>query len=757
MSADEPSQPPAKAPEAPSAAPPSEPPRAPSTAVSRLPPALLAAGRLLLPYLPALSVSVALGHLATGAILERAGHPAMPLDDSFIHLVYARSLSLGRGFEYVAGEGTSTGATSFLWPILLAPFSWWHRGGDPLAVIRGAWWLGTLLHAATAVETGRVARALAGRAAGFAAQAMCLAFGAFAWFAWSGMETLLFAWLLVRSARVAAAALEPSPLSTPPLGGLVGGRPSKLALVDVALTGAACALSRPEGALGAALALGALGFAGLRALRAKDSAGLRAAALLALVPVGAALLVPVSNVLATGHATSSTTMVKWLPASPHHSRDTLTSAVYANARMLLVDLLDGSDHTAIFLPKGFRWALLLGVAFLPSAAGRGRAPLHAVAIAAVALGSLAPATYMSFLWNRVRYVWPFATAYFVLIACAAAELGRLGAWAYARAGELVGAKVDAARPAAIVPGVLGGLVAGALAGKLDWAVRDLAQSAHAIDRQQVALGEWAREHLPPTARIGVNDTGAIAYLSGRPTFDVVGLTTEGEAPYWVSGSGARFEHYERLPRERLPTHFFVYPHWMAMPAVLGEVLHSATVTDQSILGGQTMTAYEARWDLLGSGARPLLAGPEVPVHDELDVADRDSERAHGVSPQYLWDAYCKTVTLSPLDVVEGTPPLAWGGLDTIAEGGRAERTVDAFRAKVPAEGGRLVLRVGAEAPVTLEVADEAVLGRVELGEAGFTERVVDLPARSGSERWLTVRRVEGAPTFTSYHYWVLPR
>ena len=97
-----------------------------------------------------------------------------------------------------------------------------------------------------------------------------------------------------------------------------------------------------------------------------------------------------------------------------------------------------------------------------------------------------------------------------------------------------------------------------------------------------------RRHARANARIGVNDTGAIGYLGHRKTFDVVGLTTPEEARYWVAGAGSRFEHYEKLYRsspDRFPTHFIVYPHWMACDAVLGDELHDETVTDQTILGG----------------------------------------------------------------------------------------------------------------------------------------------------------------------------
>src|SRR5687767_12530087 len=75
-----------------------------------------------LPYAPALAASGALGALCVRAVLEQAGRPAVPLDDAFIHMQYARRLAEGGFFSFVAGDGYSTGATSLLWPVLLAPF-----------------------------------------------------------------------------------------------------------------------------------------------------------------------------------------------------------------------------------------------------------------------------------------------------------------------------------------------------------------------------------------------------------------------------------------------------------------------------------------------------------------------------------------------------------------------------------------------------------------------------------------------------------
>jgi hypothetical protein len=353
---------------------------------------------------------------------------------------------------------------------------------------------------------------------------------------------------------------------------------------------------------------------------------------------------------------------------------------------------------------------------------------------------------LSFLWNRVRYIWPFAGAWFVLLACFAREAGDLA---------------QRARPRlTFVTPLLVGALAGALSVRLPWAIHDLAQSAHAIARQQVALGRWSAEHLPLDARIGVNDTGAIAYLSGRRTFDVVGLTTEGEARYWVAGAGSRYEHYETLPMDRRPTHFIVYPHWMACPPVLGKELMSATVVDQSILGGPTMVAYEARYDTLGSGTLPSDPPPGLALVDEVDVSDLASEKAHDYDTRGASDQDNQVMMLGEEADLQGEVKRP-----IVSDGGRLNRSSDRFTARLPADRPvRMVMRVGADAPVELAVAlGDRDVATVTVPPGDWVERAVDLPATGGptaikvhiGERLGAAQ--DNDPRFYAFHYWFYAR
>jgi hypothetical protein len=285
--------------------------------------------------------------------------------------------------------------------------------------------------------------------------------------------------------------------------------------------------------------------------------------------------------------------------------------------------------------------------------------------------------------------------------------------------------------------LLVGGFAGALIGYLPFSLDDLAASAAAIQNQQVSLGKWAGKVLPPSARIGVNDTGAIAYFSGLPTFDIVGLTTPFEARYWTSGPGSRFEHYERLGRARLPTHFIVYPEWFALPELLGKELTERYVPGATILGGEQMLAHVADYSGLGSGEAPATAsGLEQPVLDLLDVADLESEAEHGYQ---LFDATQRENVLVKFQ--------------ERLDGARSGRSTDAFSLWL-APRGVLVLRLASERDQILDVRIGARALSVALPASAWHEARLELPSELARGRHAIRISVRGG-FFTSLHYFSL--
>jgi len=673
-------------------------------------------------FLPVALATAALAAYTMRAIIARCGHPAVPLDDAFIHFQYAKRLASGHFFSYVEGEGYSSGATSLLWPLLLAPL---HAAGlDDLSIIWGAWVLGFLSLGALAVETYRLALPLVGRGASVGAAAMVPCFGGYVFGAASGMEVVPLALVLAFSLRQCIEWGE-----IPREERTFRRRTRLLALAFVA------PLLRPEGSLVSIMVFATLlAFAPREhdpATRSRDL--LRHGA--APIALAGAFVVPLLHLALTGNVSSSTTIVKWLPGNPYYGHGAaLVASVRDNLRIFFDTIIDGREWSAVYIPAGARPFGVAALLAIPVAGRLRDRPLRAGLVLLMALGMLVPCTYLTFLWNRLRYLWPFAFAWFIGLSC----LARCVADAVA---------VFVPRFGLAAP-VLSGIFAGAFASHLGWTLDDLASSASAIDRQQVTLGRWAKTALDPGSRIGVNDTGAITYFSDLRTFDVVGLTTPGEARYWVAGAGSRFEHYERLARsspELLPTHFIVYPHWLGCDAILGEELYRATVLDQTILGGATMLAYTARYDALGSGESPRHA-PGSALADVLDVADLESEAEH---------AYELGPTRETDNVALGYEHDG----EQIADGARVRRSFDRFVMRGrPGSLYRLAARfvAGHSGDLEVRIGDEPV-ATLKLTPDGWTEASLDIPdALADGTIRVSIVESSGAG-FGSAHYWLYER
>jgi hypothetical protein len=659
------------------------------------------------PFAPLVLATALLARAVIRAIYAKVGHPGASLDDAYIHFQYARAIAEGHPLRFQAGEPISTGATSFVWPAILAlPYALGVRGESILWV---TWILSFVALGALAYEVYALTLPLAGRGAAIGAAAMTLAFGGLAWGAASGMEVVPFAWVLAHAVRRASEWHEdPARRTTRELRILV-------ALAVIA------PFVRPEGVVASLV----LGIAVAIHPRRPGMRG-RAEALLFVVAMAAPNLVLLAL---TGHTTSSTAQVKLLVGNPYY---VLPDAAIANARLLVGTILDGEVWSAEFLPKGGAPFACAGLAALVWRGQASRRIFRATAVLVLALAMFVPCIYVTFLWNRLRYLWPFAPAWFIGLACLARAIG-----------ALVG-RIDPRGGVAATTLVAGGF-AGTLAVRLDWVIEDIAQSASGIDRQQAALGRWADANLPQTARIGVNDTGAVAYFGNRLTFDIVGLTTPSEAKYWVAGAGSRLEHYERLKGSSaasLPTHFIVYPEWMACDPVLGHILHEAVVTDASILGGQTMRVYEARWDKLGSGELPWTKTGRV--LDTVDVADLESEAEHAYELLGAHD--------NEQAAVEGNAPDG----TIVIDGGRTHRIRDRFLVTLPAGQpahglGRVKVEVGLSLHVLVERREVPVTQ--SLAAEAWTEVAFDVPADLASDHTHIEVIADGA-AFTSFHWWV---
>jgi hypothetical protein len=646
---------------------------------------------------PYLLVTAGLAWLSIREVLRRAGGPALPLDDSYIHFQFARAFARGAPFRYAPGAAPVAGATSLLWPLLLAiPQA---LGVSGLGLIWWAWGLAWLSLAGLAYDTARVAERITSEGIAALCGALVLAFSANAWFASSGMEVIPLAWCLLRAARRSAEWLE-------------GERSQLNELFALAWLGP---LLRPEGCLASVFVASAFALgAGTRRVPR------------ALAALCAVLAPPGIYLIFTGQAAQTTAIVKWLPLNPYLDAGQVLGTIFDNVRLFFSTLIDGQIWSAVFVPAHSRILACCALPALLYASSARGVSARGWLLVLLGLGMLIPTTYDSFLWNRLRYLWPFSAPWLIGLGALCDQLGELAARVERRLGWL-----RYALAAALV---------GVLASKYPFTFWDLGESSAAISEQHVALGLWAKRALPSDARIGVNDTGAIAYFSERPVFDIVGLTTAGEARYWVAGTGSRFEHYERLQRSALPTHFIVYPAWLGLDQLLGDCSEERTV-HATILGGTTMLACSADYRTLGSGERP--SAPELAAReplDVLDVADLESEAAHGY-------------VLRP--ATQGDDVVAVVG--ERSDGERKHRDHDSFTLRV-APGARLVARLGASEPVRVDVrVAGAPLVSWSLTVGDFQERSATLPASTVASPSAVEVSAEPGKHFAAAHYWIYPK
>ncbi len=155
-------------------------------------------GRMLAAWRPALVILAVLAAAAWGTAMERrVTSPGFPLDDTWIHLQFARNVAEGEGFSFNPGV-SSSGSSAPLWTLVLAlPLT---LGVGPIASAKV---LGIILVAVTALSASELARRLSGSPwAGLLAGMAVAITPRMAWAGQSGMEAPLYT-ALVTLAMVA--------------------------------------------------------------------------------------------------------------------------------------------------------------------------------------------------------------------------------------------------------------------------------------------------------------------------------------------------------------------------------------------------------------------------------------------------------------------------------------------------------------------------------------------------------------------------
>ena len=532
-------------------------------------------------------------------LFYNGGVLSAPLDDVFIHLQYARQIGEGRWFSYNNGDPVSTGASSFLYVLILGVARF--VGFDGNALLGFAMFLGVALLVVTAVLGRELGRRLCGEGAGTWAGILIATNGIFLWGATGGMEISLLAALFMGT--LAAFAHE---LST-----------RRFILTPV--LGALTALTRMEGLIFAGVIVAVILVTLLLDLRKRllSPVGFLKAAPLAMLPVFAGALLLLFYRLVTGTSSANGMLAKSLLYEPVFYPTEFVQKSISNLTKASLQILMGFGNGNFLFPGALLFCVI-GLVYLAFRDARSRAFAVAAGVA-LALSVSSIATLSTWDWNNYRYFLPFFPPILVF--------------------AVIGFYALRSRELPWLPVALAGFaLLFSLLSLPKWAIV-MGGNSSQIQEQQVSIGHWIKGNLPPGARVGINDAGAVRYYGGHPTVDLIGLTTNGLALPTRNGMGSLYEALEKMPENKRPDYFSVYPSWLSglQPSgVFGREVRRFSLSSRpnlpSIVGGNLVVIYKANWRLANSGENPVETKGRI--KDSLDVAELKSEAEHGYEMKF---------------------------------------------------------------------------------------------------------------------------
>jgi len=505
--------------------------------------------------------------LYLGMVSWLGGSQGFPLDDAWIHQTYARNLAQDGRWSYESGHA-SAGSTSPLWTLAIT-------AGYILGVDYRLWTfvMGASTLALTAWLAWRVTIRLFGLSppVGLLAALFCVLEWHLVWAAFSGMETLLFAALVLLCVDryLAFEEQERSRLaSVASSGGILeeSGKPRWLSGLWMGLCGSLLVLTRPEGLL----LLGLIGVCFLWE-RWRGKAVSRGAGSWALIAVLACLVLLALYVL-FNFKTSGFIFPTTFYAKQAEYRSMIESlSLLARFGTLLLAVWVGPQ---ILLVPGF----LFSVGFSIKRQRPEMVLLWAWWLCSIGIYAFRlPVTY-----QHGRYLIPTIPVFVVL--------GVWGTWRVVRSagGSMVTRVVTRAWMVALVALLL-----------IFWFIgaRAYARDVGFIYGEMGTIAHWLRENVSPQSRLAVHDIGMVGYRLERPFIDLAGLVTPEVIPF--------IDDEERLldfMESEQVDYVVVFPDWSDVyrrvvrdPRLV--LVYSTHYTWTLSAGQENLSVYRADWSL----------------------------------------------------------------------------------------------------------------------------------------------------------------
>ncbi len=534
-------------------------------------------GPLRLPAMPLLlalaAVLGAVPWIAEAYLLD--GSRGFPLDDSWIHLAFARNLAAGGGLSINPGELVA-GTTGPLWTALVSLGVSLPVGDLAFMKLLGlAFFLGGV---ALVPVLGR--QLGLGRGLCLLATGLTLGTGWLAWSAVSGMEISLFVFLSL--AGMVLHLRERDDPSRPPLSFALFGlsvlaRPEGLALVLAAVADRALRWRRLPGG---ELALGGSG----------ASSWKRLAAGLGLAGLG---FVPVAL------------FYQWIGGSPLPTTFAAKAGSAAGAHLPQLRYLHLASGV---LFRAQPWMTVLapvGVVEMVRRLGtdrdRGLLPVFWLAGLPLAYSCLTPDAN-PLLGNFGRYVFPLLPV-LVVVGC----LGLQPLVPLLAPGGGGAGRRWLALAAVLV------LVVPTLSSYVQ-AVTLYEHNVADVESGDVAMARWLGPRLPPGAVIATMDIGALGALLPNRIVDLAGIAdpeVHGYIGRAEAAGGTWQDGVLAFIRDRKPDYLVVFPDWLSAvtrPGAPFRPLQSMHVPDNVTLGRDTLALYDTPWT-----RHPLRDVPDEPT------------------------------------------------------------------------------------------------------------------------------------------------
>ncbi len=580
----------------------------------------------------------------------------MPLDDVYIHFQYARQMAAGQPYVYNPDLPPTSGATSFLYPYVLAigyligfqglSLGLWAMGVGALALVSAMWLVYKLVRL---LDTGE-----------WLAVMVALAFGvngSIAWHFMSGMETglvMLFTLGTLYAVIKVVAADNGSDRNT---------------TIQLITWATVLALIRPEGGLLAVAAVAMVWWQGRIKKRFVSAKPLRHWGQIGLViPLVAFGAQPLVNWLLTGSAVASGNAAKSILGTVPFYWDEVIRRIIGNFVQIWVEFGTGiSRREGLYIMPLLLLLALVGIGYL--LVSRQLRVVGVMLVLWLISGTAMLASLDTVFWHFKRYQMPFIALLFPLAGWGIRVISNYK-WQGTSENALESPRQQVqyvefspqkhndyglfqSRGLAYL--IVGAMLVVAAFTSVQF-LRYYGLNVGYVYAQPLQMARWLQANTPDDAVIAVHDVGMIRYMGGRTTLDMVGLTTKGAGDYWRNGPGAVAEF---LMKEK-PDYIAAYGHghgfglgMIADTDIYGKPLVSFPVElDNSAnvaLAANFQGIYKPDWadinpaDMLAmqssicdnyfkSCTQPPPNGIYTIANNWIDVGDIDSEIRHN----YRW-------------------------------------------------------------------------------------------------------------------------